>query len=139
MLNFRKINGQYTGLLAEVVYGRADVSFNGRFLNDPLDDKTYRYTKTNGRDYICFVVPRAEDLSRMQILFSTFTPEVWLCVVVTYALMAKSVQLFNKFKLPGGWKIYNPSMTSLQVNGLTKFCHDLSNRLQIYLICFFFI
>ncbi|XP_015365735.1 PREDICTED: uncharacterized protein LOC107163033 [Diuraphis noxia] len=109
------INGSYTGVLAEVVNGRADVAFNSRFLNDPMIQKPYHYTRTNGLDYICFIVPKAETLTRLQILWMTFTVEVWLCVAVTYALMIKSFQLFNKFNLSGERKISDPFMTSLQI------------------------
>lgn len=109
------INGTYTGVLAEVVYGRVDVSFNSRFLSDPMTDKAYRYTNINGLDFICFVVPRADQVSRMQILWKTFTLEVWACVVVTYLLMTESFHVFNKFNLFGGRKIPDPFMTSLQV------------------------
>lgn len=110
------MNGTYTGVLAEVVYGWADVSFNSRFLNDPTTDKPYRYTTTYGLDYICFVVPKAGPLSTMQILWKTFTVEVWLCMAVTYALMTKSFQFFNKCNLLGDRKTSDPFMTSLQVN-----------------------
>jgi len=113
---FRLINGSYTGVLAEVVYDRADVSFNSRFLNDPMIQKPYHYTRTNGLDYICFIVPKAKTLTRLQILWMTFTVEVWLCVAVTYALMTKSFQIFNKLNLSSGRrKISDPFMTSLQV------------------------
>lgn len=108
-------NGTYTGVLGEVVYGRADVSFNSRFLNDPMIHKPYQYTLNNGLDYICFIVPKAETLTRLQILWMTFSVEVWICVAVTYALMTKSFQLFNKLNLSGGRKISDPFMTSLQV------------------------
>ncbi|XP_060833990.1 uncharacterized protein LOC132917312 [Rhopalosiphum padi] len=77
--------------------------------------KPYQYTLTNGLDYICFIVPKAETLTRLQILWMTFSVEVWLCVAVTYALMTKSFQLFNKLNLSGGRKISDPFMTSLQV------------------------
>ncbi|VVC34097.1 Hypothetical protein CINCED_3A006680 [Cinara cedri] len=112
------INGTYTGVLAEVAYGRADISFNSRFMNDPMINKAYRYSNSNGWDFICFVVPTAGPLSRLQILLQTFTFGVWLCVAVTYALMTKSFQLFNKFQLVGGGgdrKISDPFMTSIQV------------------------
>lgn len=91
------------------------MSFNGRFLNDPMIHKPYRNTRSNGLDFICFIVPKAETLTRLQILWMTFTVEVWLCVAVTFALMIKSFQLFNKLNLSGGRKISDPFMTSLQV------------------------
>ncbi|CAI6345881.1 unnamed protein product [Macrosiphum euphorbiae] len=78
-------------------------------------NKPYHYTRNNGLDFICFIVPKAETLTRLQILWMTFTVEVWLCVAVTYALMTKSFQLFNKLNLSGGRKISDPFMTSLQV------------------------
>lgn len=124
-LVFSFTNGTYTGVLAEIVYGRADVSFNSRFLNDPTKDKAYRYSNTYGLDFICFVVPRDEPLPRMQTIWKTFSLEVWLCVAVTYALMTKSFQLYNKFNLFGGRKIPDPFMTSLQVkmhNGYVRLC-----------------
>lgn len=104
-------------MLAEVAYGRADLSFNSRFVDDPMIDKKYRYTRTCGLDLICFVVPKAKPLSRLQILWKTFTFEVWLCLVVTYALMTKSFQFFNTFSVRpfDSRKIANPLMTSLQV------------------------
>lgn len=119
-MSFRSfINGTYNGVLAEVAYGRADISFNNRFLNDPMPDKEYRYSTTYGLDFVCFVVPKSRPLSRMQILYKTFTFEVWLCVAVTYALMSESFQFFNAFVGPsgGGRRIVNPFMTSLQVRG----------------------
>lgn len=105
-------------MLAEVAYGRTDISFNSRFMNDPMINKTYRYSNSNGWDFICFVVPTAGPLSRMEILLKTFTLSVWLCVAVTYALMTKSFQLFNKLQSldsGGDRKISDPFMTSIQV------------------------
>lgn len=120
-LNFSLLNGTYTGVLSEVVNGHADVSFNSRFLDDPMSDKAYRYSNTNGLDYICFVVPRAGPLSIMQILWMTFTFEVWLCVAFIYTMIAKFFQFFNKIEFFGGRKISDPLMTSLQVQIYSKF------------------
>lgn len=110
------MNGSYTGVLGEVVYGRADVSFNARFLNDPIIDKAYRYTRYNGLDFICFVVPRANSLSKFKMLWKTFTFEVWLCVAITYAMMFNSFHFFNKFNIFDNRKFSDPFMTTLQVN-----------------------
>lgn len=85
-------------------------------------DKAYRYSTTYGLDFICFVVPKAKPLSRMQILWKTFPFEVWLCVAVTYVLMSVSFEFFNTFAVPvSGRKISNPFMTSLQVSGGKRF------------------
>lgn len=112
------MNDTYTGVLAEVAYGQTDISFNSRFMNDPMINKLYRYSSPNGWDFICFVVPMAGPLSRLQILLKTFTFGVWLCVAVTYVLMTKSFQLFNTFQSfgRGDRKISDPFMTSLQVS-----------------------
>jgi hypothetical protein len=104
--------------LGEVAYNRADVSFNSRFLDDPMIEKPYRYSKTNHLDSICFVVPQAKSLTKMQIVWKTFTFEVWLCMAVTYVMMINYFQFFNKYSynLQNERKISDPFMTSLQVN-----------------------
>lgn len=116
LLNFSLENDSYTGVLGEVAYNRADVSFNSRFLDDPMIGKPYRYSKTNHLDSICFVVPQAKSLTKMQIVWKTFTFEVWLCVAVAYVLMSNSFQFFNKCNMLSERKISDPCMTSLQVN-----------------------
>uniref|UniRef100_A0A2S2QC04 Ionotropic glutamate receptor C-terminal domain-containing protein n=2 Tax=Sipha flava TaxID=143950 RepID=A0A2S2QC04_9HEMI len=80
-------------------------------------EKPYRYSKTNHLDSICFVVPQAKSLTKMQIVWKTFTFEVWLCMAVTYVMMINYFQFFNKYSynLQNERKISDPFMTSLQV------------------------
>ncbi|XP_050441541.1 ionotropic receptor 21a-like [Adelges cooleyi] len=111
----RTFNGTYTGSIGEVAKGRADIAINSRFLDDPVEHKPYRYSFITGLDFICFVVPRAKPASRMQMIWKTFTVEVWVCLLICYVTVTVSFRFWNKCSLSTERKIPVPSMTTLQV------------------------
>lgn len=69
--------GGATGSLAQVLSGAVHVSFNTRFLRLSQFKGKIQITYTNGRDDICFLVPKAGYASNVYNIFRAFSPTVW--------------------------------------------------------------
>ncbi|XP_055326068.1 uncharacterized protein LOC129579908 [Sitodiplosis mosellana] len=71
-----KVGGEFTGALGDILYGRADVAFNGRFLiNYGTTDIEYM-SPTHG-DESCVVMPAARKPPQWKTFFKCFDVYFW--------------------------------------------------------------
>lgn len=71
-----RVNNTFIGTLGDVVYGRADIAFNGRFyLNYGTDE--IRYVSPIIDDSVCVVIPAAERSPQWKAIFKCFDNYFW--------------------------------------------------------------
>lgn len=75
-------NGSSSGCLGALVYGKADIGFNIRFYRWDQFEGKVEATIANGRDDICFLVPRHGKSTDIANIFRPFSFELWIAVVV---------------------------------------------------------
>lgn len=76
---------RFAGALAEVVYGRADIAFNGVFIKQyPSED--IQFTTPVHFDQVCFVVPKALTKPKWKTIFLAFDLTIWISLLMTYWL-----------------------------------------------------
>ncbi|RZB73478.1 SBP bac 3 domain containing protein [Asbolus verrucosus] len=73
-------NGTVTGTLGDVVYSRAQISTNGRFLMD-YGTKGVEFTVPYSSDQICIVVPKACKVPEFIALLHCFSLSSWLAII----------------------------------------------------------
>lgn len=59
----RGANGVLTGSLGELVYHKADIAGNSRFMVT-YDSNEFRFTNPISSDWICLLVPKADTIPR---------------------------------------------------------------------------
>lgn len=73
----------YTGSLGDVLYSRADISFNGRFIQE-YDSNNIEFSFAVNADKMCVIAPAAERIPQWMAIFKCFNVYVWaLLPIVT--------------------------------------------------------
>lgn len=75
-------NGSSSGCLGALVYGEADIGFNIRFYRLNQFEGKVEATFANGRDDICFLVPRHGKSTDIANIFRPFSFELWIAIVI---------------------------------------------------------
>lgn len=123
-------DGGATGSLAQVLTGAVHVSFNTRFLRLRQFVGRIQITYTNGRDDICFMVPKAGYASNIYNIFRAFSRWVWfmtmaalvavpLAFVLLYRLQRETQPMQHVFLSFYSWHLAQPIMR-LPDNWATK-------------------
>lgn len=101
-------NGSHhTGVTGEIVYDRANVSFNTKLMDPALKYDRRLIEPTNSFNWLILgvIVPKAGDHPMLLNLFKAFTYDVWIviiaaiiCVILVFKCMQKAQHLMSKRK-----------------------------------------
>lgn len=94
-------NKTATGCLAALMNGQFDFGLNMRFYRLDHFEGKVEATRTNGRDDICFLVPRQGPASNLANIFGPFCSYTWIAIVVAlpcYVLVYYSLNIQEKDK-----------------------------------------
>lgn len=72
-----------SGSIGEIVYGRADIAFNGVFIKH-YHSEDIQFTTPVHFDQVCFVVPKALTKPKWKTVFLTFDLSIWISVWFSY-------------------------------------------------------
>ncbi|KAJ9583702.1 hypothetical protein L9F63_021955 [Diploptera punctata] len=78
-------NGTFTGSLGDILYDRADISMNSRFIKD-YGTSDIEFTTSIMSDNLCVVVPKSKQLPKWLTLFRIFDFKVLCAIVIVYFL-----------------------------------------------------
>lgn len=73
---YRLNNGTFTGTISDVLYGRADAAFNGRFLLEYGSPEIEFMLPILG-DKVCIIAPAAEKIPQWKAIFKCFDISFW--------------------------------------------------------------
>ncbi|XP_017775179.1 PREDICTED: uncharacterized protein LOC108561656 [Nicrophorus vespilloides] len=83
---YKAPNGTFLGSLGDIVYRRAQITGNSRFL-EVFDREQYEYTLPIKNDQICFVVPKADRIPPYASLFNCFSSDTWTALLIVMCSM----------------------------------------------------
>lgn len=86
-------NGTATGSFGDVVYRKADIAGNGRFIMDY--GMEVEFTTPFQNDYLCLVVPKSLKIPKWIMVFHGFSTELWLALAGTFLLCLVVLRLFR--------------------------------------------
>jgi hypothetical protein len=114
-MSYRRPDGVVTGSTGDIVYNRADVSFNSRFLRyDYVNDVDFTYPHDN--EGFCIIVPKARQIPEYLCLFLPFSSVLWIACGV-------SVMVTTTF-----WYL-----TEVKVKGSSSYTNALINTCAVFL------
>jgi hypothetical protein len=114
-MGYRRPDGVVTGSTGDIVYNRADVSFNSRFLRyDYMNDVDFTYPHDN--EGFCIIVPKATQIPEYLCLFLPFNCVLWIACGV-------SVMVTSTF-----WYL-----TEMKVKGSSSYTNALINTCAVFL------
>lgn len=91
-------NGSGSGCLGALMSGAADIGFNIRFYRLSQFESRIEATFVNGRDDICFLVPRKGKSTDIANIFRPFDKHAWFAIIATILCYAMAFYLFILFK-----------------------------------------
>jgi hypothetical protein len=114
-MGFRRSDGTVTGSTGDMVYNRADISFNSRFLR--YDNTTdVEFTYPHDKEGFCIIVPKAEKIPEYLGLLVPFSFDLWIAcgvyIIVTTAF----------------WYV-----SELKTTGTASLTHALLNTFSVFL------
>jgi hypothetical protein len=113
-MSYRRPDGVVTGSTGDIVYNRADVSFNSRFLRyDYMNDVDFTYPHDN--EGFCIIVPKATQIPEYLCLFLPFNCVLWIACGISVMLTTTFWYLTEK-KVKG-----SSSYTSALINTCAVF------------------
>lgn len=89
------INNTATGGLADVIYRKADMSFNNRFLNPAFLDYNVETTNSYKQENVCIMVPKATRKSTFYNLFYIFTIPAWLSIIFLIFFVTGTLKIYQ--------------------------------------------
>lgn len=114
-MSFRRSDGIVTGSTGDIIYDRADVSFNSRFLRfDYINDVDFTYP--HDKEGFCIIVPKAERIPEYLCIFLPFRPVIWLACGVSIIVTATL------------WYL-----TELRRKGRSSYIHVILNAYAVFL------
>lgn len=78
-------NGQYTGTLGDVIYGRADFAFNSRFLIN-YGTTHIEYMSPISGDKVCVIKPATKQTPQWKAIFNCFDIYFWYAFLLITAV-----------------------------------------------------
>jgi hypothetical protein len=88
-------NGNFTGALGDVIYKRADISLNSRFVKY-YNSTDIEFSNSVLSDKMCIIVPKARPIPRWRRILLSFNSELWLILFCTF-MLAASFQLILRW------------------------------------------
>lgn len=80
-------NGNFTGALGDVIYRRADISLNSRFVKY-YNSKDIEFSTAVLSDKVCIIVPKAWPIPRWRRMLLSFNSRLWLILLGTFTIVA---------------------------------------------------
>ena len=80
-------NGNFTGALGDVIYRRADISFNSRFVKY-YNSTDIEFSNSVLSDKMCIIVPKARLIPHWRRMLLSFNSELWLILFGTFMTVA---------------------------------------------------
>lgn len=77
-----KINA---GSIGDILYGRADISFNGRFIQE-YDSTEIEFMFSTNADKMCVIAPAAERVPQWMAIFKCYNVYVWILLPVVTSI-----------------------------------------------------
>ncbi|PNF27524.1 hypothetical protein B7P43_G02897 [Cryptotermes secundus] len=112
-MSFRRPDGRVTGSTGDIVYNRADVSFNSRFLRyDYMNDIDFTYP--HDKEGFCIIVPKARQVPEYLRLFLPFSSVLWIAYGATVMVTA-TFWYCTEFKLTGSASYTNALINTCAV------------------------
>ncbi|XP_026811272.1 uncharacterized protein LOC113552623 [Rhopalosiphum maidis] len=145
-------NSEYTGLLGDLVYNKVDMAFNGVFLNAYESNNTIQYTTPVMFDELCFVVPKAQQMSQWRAIFTAFDVRLWYCLAgsfvvalsawvlirrttnTSYSLTLLAINLFRVFLMVPLNRVPNNISERLMVVSTVLFGFIMATSLQAVMV-----
>jgi hypothetical protein len=113
-MGFRRSDGIVTGSTGDVVYNRADISFNSRFLrSDYITDVEFTYP--HDKEGFCIIVSKAEKIPEYLGLVLPFSSDLWLACAI-YIIVTAAFWYVSKLKMTG-----TASFTHVLINTFAVF------------------
>jgi len=95
MYGFPLSNGNFTGALGDIIYRRADISLNSRFVKY-YNSTDIEFSTSVLSDKMCIIVPKARPVPRWRRMLLSFNSELWLILLGTFMIVA-SFQLILRW------------------------------------------
>jgi hypothetical protein len=80
-------NGTFTGALGDVIYKRAHISFNSRFIKH-YNTTDIEFSNSILSDKMCIIVPKAKPVPRWRRMLLSFNLELWLILICIFIIVA---------------------------------------------------
>lgn len=127
-------NGSASGCLAALMSGAADIGFNIRFYRLTQFEGKVEATTVNGRDDICFLVPRKGKSTDIANIFRPFEYQAWIAIITSVPCYALAFYVFvlrdkRRRSLVHYFLQFFAYTLQQQVNFLIR------NKIQRFLIC----
>jgi hypothetical protein len=107
-------NGSIMGSLADVVYGRTEISFNSRFITwygtDNID-----FSIPISTDKVCIIAPKAKRIPKWKNMLVCYTREVWLSLLTVYVVCAICFYFLHKYQLQKQSTVSLPTLDTFQM------------------------
>jgi hypothetical protein len=115
-------NGSILGSLADVVYGRTQISLNSRFImwygTDSID-----FSIPVASDKLCIVAPKAKRILKWKNMLTCYEPVVWLLLFLVYFASVVCFHFLQKFRLQNRSTGCLPAFDVFQVFVLSPVSH----------------
>jgi hypothetical protein len=132
-------NGTILGSLADIVYGRAEISFNSRFIMAyGTDNVDFSIPVTS--DKLCIITPKAKQIPKWKNMLVCYKTEVWLTLFTVYFVCAVCFHFLHKYHLQNPSAGCQPALDMFQVFILSPVYHPpgiLTQRL-LFVTCLLF-
>lgn len=90
-------NGSVMGSLADVAYGRTEISFNSRFIMWYGIDIDFSIPVTS--DKLCIIARKAKRIPKWKNMLVCYKTEVWLSLLMVYVVCAMCFYFLHKYQL----------------------------------------
>jgi hypothetical protein len=91
-------NGSIVGSLADVVYGRTEISFNSRFIMW-YGTQNIHFSIPVTSDKLCIIAPKAKRIPKWKSMLICYKPEVWLSLFLVYFACVVCFYFLKKSRL----------------------------------------
>jgi hypothetical protein len=91
-------NGSVTGSLADIVYGKSEISFNSRFIMWYGTDNI-EFSIPVASDKLCIIAPKAKRIPKWRNMLVCYKPEVWLSLLMVYVVCTVCFYFLHKYQL----------------------------------------
>jgi hypothetical protein len=132
-------NGSMIGSLADIVYGRTEISFNSRFITwygtDDID-----FSIPVASDKLCIVTPKAKQIPKWKNMLVCYKTEVWLSLFMVYVVCAVCFHFLHKYHLQNQSAGCLPALDMFQVFILSPVYHSPGILMQrlLFVSCLLF-
>lgn len=115
-------NGSILGSLADVVYGRTEISFNSRFIMW-YGTHNIDFSIPVTSDKLCIIAPKAKRIPKWKNMLMCYKPEVWLSLFLVYCACVVCFYFLKKSHLQNKSIGCLPAFETFQVFVLSPVRH----------------